>query len=1093
MRFYIRGVKMIIVMLVFMVQLITAQGVTTGDIRGMVTKSSDGTPLVGANVVANHIDTGVQYGSATGGDGRYYIPNIKVGGPYTVKVFYIGYEAKSTEGVYVKLNEKQKLDFTLKTSAIEGSEVVVSATLDDTFSSDRTGASTNVGEDEMESMPSVKRSTRDFTRFDPRSDGNFSFSGRNWLYNSISLDGSYFGNAFGLDDPAPGGQANAEPVPFDAVEQVQVSVMPFDVREGGFTGAGINTVTKSGTNTFKGSFYTYNRNETLIGNEVSGNEVIANPDLSFSQNGVTFSGPIIKNKLFFFVNAEMERREDPGTNFTAAEDGNDVKFGESRVDADVMDSIRERMMDVYNYDTGPYQGYLHKTENDKLLLKLDWNINDSHNLTFRYNMLDAVRDLPPHGFVLSFHNTGRGPNSSSLPFKNSGYAINNDLDSYALELNSLFKGKAANRFFFSYNKFRDFRVPFSEDFPTIEIGENGVTYTTLGHEPFSIHNILDQDVLQITDNFSYYLNDHAITAGFNYEKFEFFNSFNIFRHGVFFLEASWAEFLGGATFSSIDEFMAATSPDSASQYDFRSKINNGPFKGENIEVSQFSLYAQDEWAYAENINLIYGLRIDIPKYGTTPVDNPFSRGLTLLDENDNPETVDQSDLPGESAMYSPRVGVNWDVFGNNSLQLRGGTGLFTGRVPFVWIGNVISNPGQNPNLYPLLTSDPDAIPGSHVTDSGDGRTYDGQSTLQTSFDLNAMDPDFEWPQVWNTNLAVDALLPMDLIGTFEFTYGKDINAVYVRNADLDTPQHFLSDGRPYFGGFGDASELNYNPFSEGDGVYVIDNTDDGYNMTLTGQLKKSFSNGFDVMAAYTYIEAKNNLRSTEIASVLWQSQPVQGDPNKPKLSWSEFGNPHRFIATGSYTHSWNDMNSTSFGLFFEYAQGNRYTYNGGNRYSFIYSGDVNGDGQGGNDLIYIPEDANDILLADPTQWNALDAFIEQDDYLSENRGKIAERNGAINPWFSNIDLKVLHNYTVSAMGRDHRMQFSLDILNFANFINSDWGVRQSADPMALSPLSVTEWDNGEPVLEFNGVEKTYIDDPGPFSRWSMQIGIKYLF
>ncbi len=1076
--------------------IIFAQGVTTSGLDGFVTDTNRN-PLVGANIVVVHEPSATQYGTSVRDGGLYTIPNMRVGGPYTITVSHIGYQTQIKKEIQLILGQTQSVDFSLAVEAIEMTGVEVKAIQDDVLNSDRTGAATFIGDLQVAQMPSIRRSTRDLTRLDPRSDGNFSFGGKNWLYNNISVDGSYFNNAFGLDDPAPGGQANAESIPYDAVEQVQVSVASFDVTEGGYTGAGINTITKSGTNEFKGSAYSFLRNEMFIGNRVSGNEVIASPDMFYNQTGFTFSGPIIPNKLFFFINGEIERKDDPGSNFVADQDGN-IVFGESRVSVATMDAISKRLKDVYNYDTGPYQGYTHNTDNNKLLLKLDWNINNQHNASLRYNYLDAVRDLGPHGFVLSFNNTGRGPNNSSLPFQNSGYAINNDLHSLAFELNSMFGSNMANRFFASYNRFRDFREPFSEDFPTIDIGENGVTYTTVGHEPFSIHNILDQDVFQITNNFSYFMGKHVLTAGANYEQFNFFNSFNIFRHGVFFLPgdldlqfpgAGYLDFLGAANYSSLANFFARTDPNDAANFaDFNSFVGSGPFKGELIDVGQFAVYAQDEYSMSRNLKLNFGLRVDIPIYLTEPVDNPFSTGLTLLDENDDPETVDQSKLPELQLLWSPRFGFNWDVKGDRSMQVRGGTGIFTGHLPFVWIGNVISNPGTNPNLYPGI-SEEEALD-SHLTDDGEGRVVSGESTLQQSFDLNAMVDDFKWPQVWTTNFAIDKMLPYKILGTFEVVYGKDLNAIYMRNADIDVPERYLNDGRPYFGAATGTHELNELYPGEGAGVYVIDNTNEGYNLTITTQLRKEFEFGLSTSIAYTYLEAKNNLKSTEIASVLWQSQPVQGDPNKPQLSWSEFGNRHRIIATTNYTHNWNASHSTNIGIFFEAAEGNRYVYSGGNRYSFTYAGDVNGDGVGGNDLIYIPKDKNDIVLADPSQWTALNDFIEQDSYLSEHRGEIAERHGLTNPWFNNIDLRVLHNLKTN-LGT---FQISIDLLNAANLLNSNWGVRKVANPLATTPLELTGWtDGGEPILKFSGVDETFVDDPGPFSRWGLQIGLRYMF
>ncbi|MGH7526060.1 MAG: TonB-dependent receptor, partial [Gemmatimonadales bacterium] len=785
----------------------------------------------------------------------YSIPNMRVGGPYRVTATLIGFQPTTAENVFLSLGESLRLDLQLAPQAVELQEIAVTAEGDEVLDAGRTGAATYIDPKQVEVLPSIKRSTRDLTRLDPRSDGNFSFAGRNWLYNNVSLDGSYFNNPFGLDDPAPGGQTNAEPVPYDAVEQVQVSLAPFDVREGGFTGANINTVTKSGTNDLRGSIYSFGRNEALLGNTVRGSEVTANPDLKFIQSGFSLSGPLVRDKLFFFVNGELERTDDPGTNFAASQGGSSG-FGISRVSAEILDSIRDRMIQEYGYDPGPFQGYINETNNDKVLAKLDWNVNDNNVLTFRYNFLDAKRDLPPHPFVLSFANTGRGPNESSLPFRNSGYAINNQLHSFALELNSRSSG-FANRFFASYNRFRDFREPFSADFPTIEIGEAGVTYTTVGHEPFSIHNILDQDVWQLTNNFTLFRGKHSLTLGANFEAFGFFNSFNIFRHGVFFLPAPPVSI--GTTFESLDSFFVKTDPSNPDQVDFRSFIGTGLFKGENIDVGQLGVYAQDEFLVSDRFNLTAGLRVDFPMYFTDPVDNPFSRSLVALDENRQPETVDQSNLPGATALFSPRVGFNWNVTGERRTQIRGGTGIFTGRVPFVWIGNVISNPGSNPNL-------PDGFnPTADTVFTAD------DAILQRSFDLNAMVSDFKWPQTWISDIAIDQQLGGGFLGTLEFIYGNDINNIFVRNADLVAPVGTLPDGRPFYGAAGGGEQELNAPV--GAGIYVIDNTSEGYNVNLTAQLRKAFDFGLATQVGYSFTQAKNTLSSTEIASFLWSLHP----------------------------------------------------------------------------------------------------------------------------------------------------------------------------------------------------------------------------
>src|SRR5881628_1313171 len=450
---------------------------------------------------------------------------------------------------------------------------------------------------------------------------------------------------------------------------------------------------------------------------------------------------------------------------------------------------------------------------------------------------------------------------------------------------------------------------------------------------------------------------------------------------------------------SLSDFFNATDPTNPNQKDFRALIGTGPYKGEDISVGQVGFYAQDEYPASDRLNLTYGLRVDFPIYSTTPVDNAFSRSLTALDQNRQPETVDQSKLPGAKPLFAPRVGFNWNVVGDRHTQVRGGTGIFTGRVPFVWIGNVLSNPGANPNLFPAGPLRPTGSPGD-------------SSTLQQSFDVNAVNPKFKWPQVWTTDLAIDHQLPGGLLGTLELVYGKDIHAIVMRNADLRAPVGTVPgpDGRPFYGSCVFAANCptglppggaELNP-DGGAGIYVLDNTSDGHSVNVTAQLRKNFASGLSTSIGYSFTDARNNLKSTEIASVLWQNEPVKGDPNKPELSYSEFGPRHRIIGTATYTKAWSPSLKTRIGVFVEVGEGNRFAGNGGNRYSFIYSGDVNGDGQGGNDLIYIPRNQSEITfdqctpptcattLTPQQQWDALNAFIGQDGYLSSHRGQIAD-------------------------------------------------------------------------------------------------------
>jgi hypothetical protein len=436
-------------------------------------------------------------------------------------------------------------------------------------------------------------------------------------------------------------------------------------------------------------------------------------------------------------------------------------------------------------------------------------------------------------------------------------------------------------------------------------------------------------------------------------------------------------------------------------------------------------------------------------------------------------------------MLSPRVGFNWDVNGDQSTRLRGGSGVFTGRVPFVWIGNVISNPGANPNLFPAAP----AVPTRK------------ESVLQQSFDVNAMASDFRWPQTWTTDLAAERQLPWDLRGTLELLYAKDLHNVYMRNADLVAPLRTLPDGRPYYGGFGSNS---LNPANGGAGIYVIDNTSEGYSFNITAQLRRPFFGEGSMGLGYSFTDAKNTLKSTEIASVLWQNQPVQGDPNRPELTYSEFGQRHRLVGDLSYVKRWSPRYRTQLGLFAELAEGNRFSGAGGNRYSFIYSGDVNGDGATGNDLIYIPRSQTEIRFAPlvqgsgtltaAQQWTALDAFIQQDSYLSEHRGEIAQRFGLVNPWYSDVDLRIQQDIGLVTGATSHAVAVSLDVMNLGNLLNSSWGVRKVADARATSPLTLVRFDpDGTPVFNFTGPAATFIDDPDVLSRWRAQLGLRYYF
>ncbi|HAG16540.1 MAG TPA: TonB-dependent receptor [Bacteroidales bacterium] len=1030
-----------------------SQGVTTSSISGKVVDiKGEAVPM--ANVVAIHTPSGTQYGTSSMDDGGFQIRNMRIGGPYKVVVSFIGFVNAEETDIYLQLNKTSNVSIVMQPNATELAEVEILAKGEGAMSAEQTGAMTNIDSKQIQGLPSIARSSKDLTRLTPQSDGN-SFGGRNNLYNNFSLDGSIFNNSFGLDYATPGGQADAQPVSLDAIDQIQVSLAPFDVREGGFTGAGVNAVTKSGTNDLKATVYTFLRNEKMIGDKISGVDV-PNLDFSTSQTGVSVGGPIIKDKLFFFINAEAERRDQLAHGFVA-NDGTNTGANVTSVSEEDIIAVQQHLINEWGYDPGAYQGYNHQTYNNKFLIKLDYNIAKNHNLTLRYNMLDAWKDILPHPEAI----IGRGPTSYRLPFENSSYTINNKIHSIVGELNSIFSSKLANKLLIGYTAFRDTRDPHSAPFPVIDIFDaNGNLAITAGSEMFSTNNILDQDVFQFTDNLTYYKDKHTITAGVNLEIFKFNNSFNLFYY-------PWH------MFGSVADFLATTSAD----IDFNQEVTDSqqkPYAMAEVDVAQLGLYLQDEFQVNDQLNLTYGLRIDVPIYLSTIEESAATLEAAnftgWVDENGNSVSIDPSVWPKARLMWSPRIGFNYDVKGDNSLRVRGGTGIFTGRIPFVWLGNQSSNRG----MYPGYT-----------------------------FQINSTSEDFHFPQVWKTNLAADWKLANGWFASFEGIYGKDINAVVHRNYNMLAPSENLSgtgDNRAIFAGFNEvniySSSADAIGFLEA-GTIVMDNVSEGYQYSLTGKLQKAFDFGLRADVAYTYQESKDFTSiPAEIAADAFQRNPVVGDPNDPQLSWSRYGLKHRFISSWMYQKDYKNMTS-SFALIAEAGQGNRYSY--------TYAGDLNQDAILNNDLLYVPISATDIHFGTvvngvgvtasdaAAQWTALNAFIDQDDYLSTRRGQYAERNGASLPWFSQLDFRFMQDFHFKVKGKKNTLQLSLDVMNIGNLINSNWGVRQYA--RTFNPVTFTGLDaNNVPYFQFDtNLKESYIDNFSVDSKWQMQFGIRYIF
>jgi len=1039
-------------LMAFWVTIAFSQGVTTASIKGKIV-DQDNKPMEGATVILVHQPSGTQYGTITNTEGRFKLQGMRVGGPYEVNITSIGYHPYSQKGIYLNLNQTPDLSFQLIQSEQKIEEVTVVYDKSDVISSDRTGAETSVMSNKLENLPTIARGQQDFTRLTPQSDGN-SFGGRNNLYNNFSLDGSIFNNSFGLDYATPGGQSDAQPVSLDAIEQIQVSLAPFDVREGGFTGAGINAVTKSGTNEFKATVYNYFRNQKMIGSKVAGVDA-QNLDFSTNLFGFSVGGAIIKNKLFYFVNAEGERRDQLAHGFKARDNASQTDANVTSVWRDSIQAVHDHLLNEWGYEAGSFENYNHQTYNNKFLAKLDWNINKKNTFTIRYNYLDAWKDILPHPEAI----IGRGPTSYRLPFENESYRIFNKINSVVSELNSRITDRLSNKLLLGYTAFRDRREPKSAAFPVIDIfDQNGNLAISAGSEMFSTHNILTQDIYQLTDNMTYYGNKHNITGGFNLEVFQFDNSFNLFYY-------PWH------TFNSVQEFLNTTKTD----VDFNQEVadaQKNDYAWSSVDVAQLGVYVQDEFSVSDNFTLTAGLRVDVPIYlNSIEPDANIQNFDGWVDSEGNAANVDPSQWPKANLLWAPRLGFNWDVTGDKKIQLRGGSGIFTGRIPFVWLGNQASNA----KLLPGYT-----------------------------FQINATEENFKFPQVWKNDLALDVKFGKGWTATVEALYSKDINAVVHRNYNMQKPSAKLSgtgDDRAIFGGFNEVNiySSSSNPVTFLDaGAIVLENVKEGYQSSVTGELKKDFDFGLSLSAAYTYLVSKDYTSiPAEIAADAFQRNPVIGDPNQPMLSWSRYGLKHRIISTIMYAKEYKNMVS-NFAVFFEAGQGNRYSYS--------YAGDLNQDAIANNDLIYVPKNASDIHFGtiDGTgngveatdaaeQWSALDAFIEQDPYLKTRRGMYAERNGAMLPWYTQLDFKFAQDFNIKVKEKKNTIRVSLDILNMGNMINSNWGVRKFAS--TWNPISVNGLDNNNvPYFSFDkNLTSSYINDFSNNSKWQLQIGVRYIF
>ncbi len=1048
-----------------------SQGVTTSSIGGRITDAA-GEPLSGANVVALHVPSGSVYGAAADMDGYYRIGGMRPGGPYTISISYIGFEEFMVEEIYLQLGESSRINPKLAEAATALDEIIVTASQGGIFNSNKTGAETTISNRQIQSLPAASRSLADFIRITPQAtltEGNDGFSislgGQNNRYNAIYIDGAVNNDVFGLAGSGTnGGQTGVNPFSVDAIESFQVQLAPFDVRIAGFAGGAISAITRSGTNEWEGSAYYFFRNEKLAGktppSRVGDGDVRERlAEFSAQTYGVRFGGPLVKDKLFLFLNYERQDDETPQP-FNSSQYIGDT-------DAAGLESLRQFLISSYGYDPGGYTSNTRTLVSDKLTLKLDWNINENNKLSLR------------HSYVGGENLEARNSDFNSIGFINGSEFFNTTTNSTALELNTT-GNKFSNSFVLGYTSVRDDRDPSGDPFPTVDIID-GSGFISFGSEPFSTANLLDQDVFTLTNNFEIFSGRHSITLGTHNEYSKVKNLFFAFNYGDY-------------TYENVNDFLTD------GPIDFYQKgyslVGDGTVGDESdgssaFDIWQLGLYVQDEVQVTDKFKFTAGIRFDFPIWSDGPVNEDFNeRTVGILEAaGKDLQGARVGQGPDTKAHFSPRVGFNWDVNGDRSTQIRGGLGIFTSRLPLVWPGGTYNNNGVTGGFAASFNT---TVPGFNPdVNSQPVNVAPGSGGTGGNIDLIAKD--FTLPQVFKYSIGLDQKLPFwGLVASGEVIFNENVEAIYYQNLNLGGPVGNLNgtDNRPFYDR-GDRLDSSYGA------VYLLSNTGAGDSWNSSVTITKPFSNGFSGSFSWAYGDANAIFDGTSSQnSSQWRNiQSVNGKNSNLPITRSDFAQGHRLLGNVTYELAWNDDIKTTIGLFYE---GSRSA-----PVSYIYQEgrDLLNDDSRDNALIYIPRAQTEITLVDngttpDAQWAALDAFISGNEYLNSRRGKYAERNGDDGAWSNIIDLKLLQDFSMNFGGpKKHTFQFSLDIFNFTNLLNEEWGKKKFISNEVA--LLRTETAGPDPEFTFDTnlpARLVQLDDNGiQSSRWQAQVGLRYIF
>ena len=1082
----VKKIKFLIAMMVFTVSSAMAQ-LTTSSMAGKV--AANGEELIGAVVEAVHTPSGTRYTTVSNEKGMFAINGMRVGGPYEVAVKYIGYETKTFTGITLELGETYNLNASMSEDAVQLADVVVTAQATK-FTTEKTGASTNITNRQITAMPSVSRSITDYTRLSPYGGNGMTFGGADGRTANFTVDGANFNNNFGLSGNLPGG---GNPISIEAIEEMQVVISPYDVRQTNFIGGGVNAITMSGTNTFKGAAYIYHRNENMRGDAIDGEQIGgARAKDRKTTYGFKLGGPIIKDKLFFFVNGEMDKTPTIANRWRASENGvADADNYISRATVADLQKVSDHLKSKYGYDTGSFSNFPADESNYKLLARVDWNINDMHKVALRYNFTKNRAWNAPNASSMDGGTRMSGGRTSqyAMSYANSMYAMDNLVHSFSLDLNSRFSDKISNQLLATYSKLDDIRATESDDFPFIDILKDNQNYIAAGYELFTYNNAVHNTIWNIKDDVTAYLGAHKVTGGILFEHQMADNQY--MRNGT-----------GYYRYTSLDDFLSGAAPEVVClTYGYNGETSPAA----RVSFNKVSLYGQDEWNISDNFKLTYGLRLDSWFYNNGDLmTNKKIYDLTYMVDGEE-RHIDTGKWPGSKVSVSPRIGFNWDVFGDKSFKVRGGTGLFTGRLPLVFFTNMPTNSGMV-QYQAQINAKNAAAKGFTMDEFAGGvlrrtelldklaqlgypMTIDPtQGSIPSS--ISAVDPDFKMPQVWKSSLAFDYSVPVSfpLSVTVEGIVNKTVNAASIRDWSMKDAGGFARfngvDNRPIY-------PTN---FRQGTKAFILENTSRGYGWSASATINARPAEWLSVMAAYTHTVSKEvtSLPGSAAESAFTYVPTVQG-PNNIHLHNGVNVTPDRFVASVTA----HDKGNNHYSLIYE-------TWRGGYNYSYMTTNDMNGDGYN-YDAIYIPTDAQvekgEFRFVSEDDKTRFMDYVHNNSYLKNHQGEYAEGYSLYSPWVHRIDFSYKHDFKFNVGNTKHTIQVGFDVKNLLNFFNSSWGVSKYLNPAIGSDARILKYEgvDAEGYATFStpaAISKdtqTFVLNHAIGQCWYASIGVKYIF